>query len=168
MEYLAWGTEAMVILGIDPATKTGIAYRRGKEWHTETVNAETYRELHTAIVSALCAMGWSAVVEDEIHAVIEDLNVTLNHKTVVSIARTQGRIGAILSDFDVPYTYVHNKTWRTILAVSGHTPKTRKELKEAALWYARNVLKADPKDDNQADAACIAAWGEAQLRRRVK
>ncbi len=59
--------------------------------------------------------------------------------------------------------FVPIATWRMVVLGNGRP----KQPKAEAIWYASAVYKYATKNDNQADAICLAAYGDRLARSRV-
>lgn len=60
----------------------------------------------------------------------------------------------------LPVTYVAPATWKSAIltGVPGETTKAR------SIWFVSRVFNLQTRDDNKADAICLATYGEALLR----
>jgi len=155
----------MSVLGIDPATTTGYAYRHNGAWVTGTVSSsiKTRRDIYGMAAVANIARQSGVTV-----AAIEDCYLGANVRTLITLAKIQERWENVLRERDIETVIVNTMTWKhATLTVAGILPKARAEQKKHAIWVAKHVYGAEPKNSDEADAVCIAAWYEAQ-REEIK
>jgi hypothetical protein len=145
------------VLGIDPASLTGIAWESDGFWCRATVDANNETDM-------LSILKW-AKDDGVTHAVIEDCFLGPKVTTYKLLARIQERWEHLCHSVGITTELVNPTTWkRAMLTIQGYYPKKRKEQKRVARWVARNVYKVPVINDDEADAVCIAAWGMAQRK----
>jgi hypothetical protein len=139
-----------MIIGVDPAKKTGLAVVNGGQlvW-SKTVNA------------------WSSTAVDVIKfeipgpievVAIEDQYI-VNKSVGIKLARTAGWIAGVLGQCDP--VWVMAKSWQAgLLDVS--VKAKRDEVKRAAREKAREIWgRKCPRSQDEVDAALIAYWVES-------
>jgi len=144
------------LIGIDPATRTGWAYRGPEGWCVGTVAAVgpgSLREMVRVFRGAYDAGVRSAVVEDCF------LGNNLN--TLKRLAHIQGRVCSALEGCGITPRMVQPRSWKALmLRVAGFAVTGRDPQKLRALVVADRV-GAVCRNNDEADAVCICLYGEA-------
>ena len=147
---MAIGTKFSCI-GLDVATKTGLAFKLDGVWHTYQGDTDTIRVL------------LQRHAKHHTHAVIEDGFVGFNNASSLKLATLRGQVEEMCLGHGLEIQFVMPSVWQVaILTISGYTPKRRKDIKHASIFCAK-ALGADPANHDEADAVCIAEWGNVNL-----
>jgi Holliday junction resolvasome RuvABC endonuclease subunit len=144
----------MLALGIDSATKTGLAtvsFADGKFALIHSDIVEMKRPLDTIIPYQPCAI---AAIEFPYLAQGKKSNPLVLQK----LARIFGWWEFELALKNIPYVGVYPNEWQS--AILGYCGK-REERKKAAILFCKCMFKTDLPSD-EADAACIAYWAIKQ------
>jgi len=142
----------MTVIGIDPAKRTGYAYRDDTgEWCSGTVDPDDREALRRILQSAMkcgCTV-----------AAIEDCYLDKNAATFKKLAVIQGRIIAECISVGLKYKTINPTKWkRAMLTTGGWFPKRRQDQKTLARWVAIHLFHATPKNYDEADAICICEY----------
>jgi len=142
-------------VGIDPATATGMAWMQDGQWHTMTLDGRDDDAIRAALHDARLAG-----VE---LAAIEDCYLGVNFRTAKTLAVIQGRIASLCQSSGIRVQIVPVMCWkRAMLTVAGSFPQRRTEQKRTSIWVAK-ALGAQPANDNEADAVCLAEFARKGL-----
>ncbi len=139
-----------MILAIDPATKTGWAFKYKDYWMCNTVLASNAR-LRAEILGHARLAGCT-------HVICEDQHLEQNPATFKFLIELR-------KDWEwecknagmIVLPPVLATVWQKAMLNIGGQACPVGETKKASIAVAR-MLGADPKDDNQADAVCIAEY----------
>ena len=144
----------MSTLGLDPAKKTGWAYRDGDYWRFGTLDP-TDRD---AVIDVV----WAAKKAGCTHAYVEDCHVPGhgNIRTVKSLQESQTRLVVACEMAGLRVVKVQPATWRQGFSLTGK----RAELKRAAKIIAQQ-LGAPIKTNDEAEAVLISEYGSCAVRR---
>jgi Holliday junction resolvasome RuvABC endonuclease subunit len=175
----------MLVLGIDEGVKAGWAIVRGRPGvvgralASGVARTAEQREEVLAQLQALREPG------EEVEAVLEDHSGMPLHRGTHRDAKGGGKAmrstRSILGQGASAGKWLHvlelarirvrratpNEWFCAVLGLPARTPTTQR--KEASKRYAKAVLGREPKDDNEADAVCMALYGAmtaAQSQRR--
>lgn len=82
-----------------------------------------------------------------------NVNTLKLHKVATEVETLAGEAG-------LPVTYVAPATWKSeiLTGVPGETTKAK------SIWFVQRVWNLQTRDDNKADAICLATYGEALAR----
>lgn len=143
-------------LGIDLDTKrVTLAYRANKLWRVVTVPTKHDIVDAQALSHALdAARDAGATV-----AYIERPWLGVNPRTHGRLSEVYGAVACLCAFADIEPKPVASKSWQTAMLNCGARAK-RDELKRASMLRAA-AEGAAPKNDHEADAVCIAVWGQA-------
>jgi len=144
----------VTVVGIDLATKTGLArLNGGKLVGTGKVTiGKTDPDLDVGTIAAFCA-GADLVV-------IESVFCGVNVKTAIDLAVLRGRLVQELDRARVKWVLCAPSTWRKT-SIKPAPKLKRKELKRLATAFVATTFGVDVSED-EADAVCLALWGETQ------
>lgn len=144
------------VLGLDPGRRTGFAWRSSAgPWRTGTVNLEGL----PGILEEARADGCELVA-------LEDIYLGPSVRTFKMLAVTQGKILALCAAAGLEVETIPPITWKSaMLTVGGYMARGRADQKQAASWTAR-ALGADPANDHEGDAVCLAEYLAAAGRQQ--
>lgn len=140
-------------VGIDPsATATGMAFNHEDDLWAHSKHAiESWLGIHNALAY------WSEV-HAATHLMIEGQFVGPNPKSALMLATVKGRIVQMAVELGYEIHEVQAKAWqKEILGVSGSANSAMRKV--ASVKYVQR-LGVKTKDDNIADAICIAIYAE--------
>jgi Holliday junction resolvasome RuvABC endonuclease subunit len=141
----------MNIIGIDPAGRTGFAYKMDGKWVTGTVSAYRWRDLYRQFKLAR-----ERGVEQ---AVMEDCYLGLDLKVLKRLVNIQGRVQSALEEAGIVVRMVTARSWKSaMLRDGGFAVMGRDAQKSRAMVVARR-LGANPVTDDEGDAVCICQYG---------
>ncbi|MBW7865916.1 MAG: hypothetical protein H3C30_16055 [Candidatus Hydrogenedentes bacterium] len=141
----------MNVIGVDPAGKTGYAYRTRDGWKCGAVSAFN---LHALL--AVFSEAASAGVTD---ACVEDCYLGLNVSTLKALANIQGRVCGALEAVGIAVRLVQPRSWKSAMLQAGGIPVAGRESQKAKGMEVARRLGASPATDDESDAVCIAEYG---------
>ena len=143
------------VIGFDPATVTGYAYRDSHgEWVTGVTNVKDKAAL-ALLLSWAKAAGVTTTY-------IEDCYYQNNPRTLKVLQDIQTRIVVACEAADIQTHIIMPSEWQSSYRING----TRTDRKRGARAIARILCGGDtePKSQDECDAVCIADYGERKER----
>ena len=146
----------MIVIGVDLATKTGLARiedgRLTAHGKVKITTANVAADV--ASIAAFCAGADLVAVEDVFAAV--------NIRTSIALATLRGRLLQLLDQAGIRWTLVAPSTWRK--STVRPPPKAKRAaLKQLAIDFVATTFAIDVGDD-VADAICLALHASTTTR----
>lgn len=149
----------MKVMGWDPASGKdhAAAWRRGSGW--EIVACGQSNEDIRRVM-------WRAQSDGVTRVVLEEGYQGPHAQVSMDLAGARRQVEGMAEECGLEVVRVHPSRWHSVLAMGGQVPRRRPEIKARAVLVANAELRAagdrrvlSAKEDDAAEAVCLAVWG---------
>lgn len=163
----------MKALGIDLKKDTiQLAWRGLERWHLRNVNVNRHEAMDAVFAEAREFGCRIAIIEKPYVGYRSVVDEKTGQKTTVPIRASNAVDLGISHGMAKAYARMHGmkpisklaSEWQpAMLTINGHTPRKRDDLKEASKYVAEKI-GATIRNDDEADAVCMAEYGRLHAR----